>query len=281
MGTTDVRPSPLAGTWYSRDPEQLQDQVDTYLSQAQAPVLEGDVVGLVAPHAGYRYSGLTAGHAFRCVQGQAYDLVVVVSPFHDYIPKPILTSAHRAYETPLGTIPVDGDVLTELDAYLLEHDGSVLDRLERDSEHAVEIELPFLQRALMGEFKLLPIMIPGLYADAAFLVGRGLAHVLRGRSALLVASTDLSHYKAESKANELDGEMLKQIASLSPDDVWETQLAGKGYACGIMAVLAVMTAALELGVNNAQVVHYSTSGQTSGDYQRVVGYGAVVFLKQT
>ena len=132
MTPTDMRPSPIAGTWYSGHPDQLRKEVRGYIDQAEVPDLPGEVVAVMAPHAGYVYSGPTAGYAFRCVLGQSYDLAAVVSPYHQYQTYPFLTSAHEAYQTPLGAIPIDKDALQSLSDYLDEHTGEGLMALTRD-----------------------------------------------------------------------------------------------------------------------------------------------------
>ncbi len=114
----DVRPSPIAGRWYESNPARLARQVDQYLDAANIPPIPGEVIGLVAPHAGHRYSGLTAAHAFKTVQGNAYDLVVVISPYHDLFPGTLITTAHQAYATPLGEVPVNMEVLDDLETAL-------------------------------------------------------------------------------------------------------------------------------------------------------------------
>lgn len=279
MSRTDTRPSPIAGTWYSSNPEQLRTEINGYIDKAVLPEFQGEVVALVAPHAGYRYSGPTAGYAFRSVLGHSYDLVAIVSPYHQFSNNPLLTSRHRAYETPLGAVPIDQEALQALNDFLVKNESEIPVPISNDREHSLEIELPFLQCALERDFNLLPVMISGDDFSLAQALGKGLAEVLRSRNALLVASTDLSHFYPENVANDLDNEMLKHIATLSPEGMIDARRSGKGEACGLMAVVAVMAAAQELGANAAQLLHYSTSGQTSGDYQRVVGYGAVVFLK--
>ncbi|MDR3563231.1 MAG: AmmeMemoRadiSam system protein B [Negativicutes bacterium] len=280
----EIRPSPIAGTWYLGDPERLAKQIDGFIQAAKLPDLNGEVVGLVAPHAGHRYSGRTAGHAFRCVLGQQRDLVVIVSPLHGYFPEPLLTSAHQAYATPLGTVPVDREAVYELDQCLRQDAGARLTAVANDSEHSLEIELPFLQRALTGSFKLLPVMIHSQTPRLAGQLGRALAEVIRrkGRehSALLVASTDLSHFYPEIEANRLDAEMLKQIGLFSPQGVLEAEHSGRGFACGVMAVASVLYAARELGANSVEVLHHSTSADETGDHDSVVGYGAAVLLKR-
>ena len=277
---SEIRPSPIAGLWYSGDPNQLGREIDNYLSQAKAPELEGEVAAVIAPHAGYVYSGKTAGYAFRCVQGQQYDLVAVISPYHSYHPDPFLTSAHQAYATPLGSVQIDVQAVESLDQHLTQHTGPGLTAIANDREHSLEIELPFLQRSLAGKFQLLPVMLGTKTPQAIQEFGESLAHVLGSKSALLVASTDLSHFYPEPLAKEYDAEMLKQIESFSPEDVLKADREGTGFACGAAAVAAVLWAARELGANKVEVVHQSTSGETSGDRESVVGYGAAVVLKQ-
>ncbi|MGD8455726.1 MAG: AmmeMemoRadiSam system protein B [Anaerolineales bacterium] len=279
MANIDIRPSPIAGTWYSGHPDELREEVRGYINQAEVPELPGEVAAIMAPHAGYVYSGPTAGYAFRCVLGQSYDLVAVISPFHQFQRYPLLTSAHEAYETPLGVVPIDIEALESLSDYLGEATDMPLMSLSKDPEHSLEIELPFLQVALEGDFKLVPVMLSGVDLGTGKALGAGLAEILKGRKALLVASTDLSHFHAEEAAKRLDEEMLKQVAALSPEGMAAAMQCGKGEACGIMAVIAVMEAAKALGATRAEVLHHSTSGKSSGDYGRVVGYGAAVFLK--
>lgn len=275
---SEIRPSPIAGTWYSGDPAQLQAQVDQYLEDADLPDLQGQVVALVAPHAGHRYSGRTAGYAFSAVDGQTFDLVVIVSPMHAPYPATLLTSAHQAYSTPLGPVWIDQEALDALDE-TLSQDGLSLTPIANDQEHSLEIELPFLQRALRGEFRLLPIMVRSLSPLVARRLGTALAKVLIGKNALLVASTDLSHFYTEEMARVLDHEMLRRIRSFAPDRLFEAERTGKGFACGVAAVAAVLWAARELGANSVEILHHSTSADETGDRGSVVGYGAAVVLK--
>jgi AmmeMemoRadiSam system protein B len=279
MDTLKVRPSPIAGLWYPGHPNTLRQQVCDLMDKAELPKLEGELIALIAPHAGYRYSGSTAGYAFSCVRGLQPEVVAVVSPFHEYHPMPLLTTAYQAYETPLGVIPVSQEDMQALNDYLGEEIGEDLEFIVQEREHAVEIELPFLQCALASDFKLIPVMVSTNDEALVFKLGEGLAHILKGRKSLLVASTDLSHFYKLSAAKRLDMEMLKQIESFSPEGVLAAQCEGSGQACGVMAVVAVMVAAKRLGANTARLLHYSNSGEKSGDYESVVGYGAVALLK--
>ncbi len=277
---SELRPSPIAGRWYSDDADRLRQKVDQYINDARIAPLNGEVVALIAPHAGHRYSGRTAGHAYRAVKGLKRDLVAVVAPFHAYHPSLLLTSAHQAYATPLGPLWIDREAVAELNQRLQSRSGLKLTAIVYDEEHAVEIQLPFLQRSLVGDFRLLPVMARGQSLEIAKSLGSALADVLRSRSSLLISSTDLSHFYPEPVADKLDTEMLHQIASFSPEGVLEADCSGSGLACGAVSVAAVLVAARQMGANAVEVLDYSTSAAETGDYESVVGYGAAVILKR-
>lgn len=279
MTLTDVRPSPIAGTWYEGDPERLARAVDAYLDSARLPALDGEVVAVIAPHAGHRYSGPVAGYAFAPLRARTFDLVAVISPFHNLAHQPLLTTAHSAYATPLGQISTDKESLLELDSALQSELGFGLASVLRDREHSLEIELPFLQRALAGDFKLLPVMVRAQEPEVARGLGLALATVLKEKNALLVASTDLSHFYDQNAANAFDAEMLKRIESFQPEKIFEAERTGKGFACGHAAVAAVLWASRELGADKVQILHHATSGDVTGDFSQVVGYGAAAVLK--
>ncbi|MCC6501427.1 MAG: AmmeMemoRadiSam system protein B [Anaerolineales bacterium] len=277
----DVRPSPIAGTWYEGNEKTLARVVDKFLDEAQLPTLSGEALAIIAPHAGHRYSGAVAGYAFAAVRGLQPDLVAVISPFHNLSNYPLLTTAHDAYGTPLGNIEVDKAALAELSSHL----DIPITPVYADKEHSLEIELPFLQRALGGgdregrPYKLLPIMIRAQEVDVAKKLGHALANVLKDKNALLVASTDLSHFYDQTTANMLDAEMLKRFESFEPESIFEAEQTGKAFACGHAAVAAVLWASRELGASKVQILRHATSGDVTGDFSSVVGYGAGVILK--
>src|SRR6266545_3954356 len=261
MMALDVRPSPLAGRWYDDDPEVLARSVDGYLDFAQLPDLEGEVIAVIAPHAGHTYSGAVAGYAFAALRGRTPDLVAVVAPMHHPYSEHLLTTAHEAYSTPLGEVPVDKDALHELDAILNSEVGFGLSPVQNDPEHSLEIELPFLQRTLSSErseWKLLPIMVRVREASISERVGKALAHVLRGKNFILVASTDLSHFYNQQTALNYDRAMLNEIESFNPDGAFDLERMGKGFACGLGAFTAVMWAARELGADKVKVLRHAT-----------------------
>lgn len=279
MATLDVRPSPIAGQWYEGDPKTLAKEVDDYLDRAHLPELNGEVMAVIAPHAGHRYSGAVAGYAFAALRGHVPDLVAVISPMHQPYRQPLITTSHQAYATPLGAIQVDGDALTELDSALQAALGFGLARVPRDPEHSLEIELPFLQRALPSEWKLLPVMVRAHEERVSMALGQALAKTLRDKNFVLVASTDLSHFYDQQTALSLDHAMLHEIESFSPEGLFEVERAGKGFACGLAAVAAVMWAARGLGADTVKILKHATSGDVTDDYSSVVGYGAAAILK--
>jgi AmmeMemoRadiSam system protein B len=254
--------------------------MDRYLNEARLPELAGEVIAVIAPHAGHVYSGAVAGYAFAAVRGRAPDLVAVISPMHHPHYEPLLVTAHAAYATPLGNIPLDKEAVAALDAALRAENSFGLSPVARDREHSLEIELPFLQRALAGGFKLLPVMALAQEPEVSAALGKAMAQVLKGRNYLLVASTDLSHFYSQDEANAYDAEMLRQIEAFSPEGIFQAERGGTGFACGHAAVAAVLWAARALGADAVQVLRHATSGDVTGEYDRVVGYGAAVVLKR-
>jgi len=276
----DIRPSPIAGRWYPGDASQLADSVDGYINAAQLPEIEGQVVGIIVPHAGHVYSGPVAGYAFRAVQGMRPELVVVVSPMHQPYSQPFLTCAHQAYQTPLGAISIDQEAVSALNQELEAELGFGLTPVRNDHEHSLEIELPFLQRVIASEFRLLPLMVRDQTPIAVESLGRSLARVLSKRSVLLVASSDLSHFYDQLQAEQLDREMLSRVEAFDPPGVLQVEEEGKGFACGRNAIAAVLWAAKELGADSVKILKHATSGDVTGDYSGVVGYAAAIITRQ-
>jgi MEMO1 family protein len=276
---SDLRPPALAGKWYPAQPELLAEKVDQYMYEASLPQPDGEVIAVIAPHAGHKYSGPVAGYAFAALRGLKLELVAVVAPMHHPYPQRLITSAHQAYATPLGVVEIDQQALAELDDDLAASLGSGLSRVREDPEHSLEIELPFLQRVLPAGFRLLPVMMRDQSLNTASQLGRSLARVLRGRRALLVASTDLSHFYPQETAAVLDGEVLRCLSTFNPIGLYEAEDKNTGYACGKGALAAVLWAAHDLGARRVEVLRYATSGDITGMYDQVVGYAAAVCLR--
>ncbi|HSK65285.1 MAG TPA: AmmeMemoRadiSam system protein B [Anaerolineales bacterium] len=275
----DLRPSPIAGQWYEGDPDTLAQAVDQYIDDAQLPKLEGDVIGVIAPHAGHRYSGEVAGYAFSALRGLRPDLVVVVGAMHHPYTQPLLTTTHAGYFTPLGNIPVDKTALNDLDVLVTSELGFGFTPVANDPEHSLEIELPFLQRVFQHSWKLLPIMVRALDEKVSEGLGKTLATVLRDRNFVLVASTDLSHFFKQEAALAYDRAMLGEIEAFNPVGAFDLEHSRKGFACGLGAFTAVLWACKKLGADKVKVLRHATSANVTGDFSSVVGYGAAAILK--
>ncbi|MDP1716418.1 MAG: AmmeMemoRadiSam system protein B [Anaerolineales bacterium] len=275
MNALDLRPSAIAGTWYEGLPKPLAAHVDGYLADAKLPQLSGQVIGIIAPHAGHKYSGKVAAHAFAALRGLSPELVVILSPFHNYSTHALITTSHQAYATPLGNIEVDQPALAELQKKL----DIPIAPIPNDKEHALEIELPFLQRVLKNDFKLLPLMLRAQEEELAKKLGAALAHTLKKKNAVIVASTDLSHFYDQQTAHIFDHEMLKCFESFNPETIFEAEDTGRAFACGRAAVASTLWASQQLGADKVQILKYATSGDITKDYSSVVGYGAAAILK--
>jgi hypothetical protein len=184
-----------------------------------------------------------------------------------------------AYQTPLGAVWIDRQAIEALSSYLQTELGYGLSAVRNDQEHSVEIELPFLQRVLTEPFRLIPVMVRDQSLTVARALGQALAKVLAGKKAVMVASTDLSHFYTQKQADALDAEMLRQVEAFDPAGVIQVEEEGKGFACGRSALAAVLWAAKDLGADTARVLHHATSGDITGDYSEVVGYAAAVITR--
>ncbi|MFP4321459.1 MAG: AmmeMemoRadiSam system protein B [Anaerolineales bacterium] len=269
----DVRPAHLAGRWYPDNRTQLRQTIDDYLAVDTPPPRAQALHGLLVPHAGMRYSGPVAGRAFAYLKAfaSAYDTVVVIGPSHYPYNAPLITTAHTHYQTPLGTVPVARGVVAALDKSL--ETLPVRD----DPEHAIEIELPFLQ-VLLANFELVPIAMLDQSEAMCAKLARILNGALQGRQTLFVASSDLSHFYNQATAHKLDQYVLDALQAYDPVGVLNAKHDARGLACGRGAIATMM---LMLAANAHQPhVHldaYATSGAVSGDYERVVGYAAATF----
>lgn len=275
----DVRPSPIAGTWYPGNAQQLIHSIDQQLATASPPAPDGQVIGVIVPHAGHRYSGEVAAHAFQILAGLEPETVVIISPLHTPFRGDVFSTGHSAYATPLGEVQVNHDLLDKFETAI---SGDILfERIRHDQEHSLEIELPFLQRVIPKPFMLLPLMILNQTSHVAKRVGNALGEILRGENAILVASSDLSHFYPAVKAEGFDRTVLDRIEAFDPEGVISAEEEGVGFACGRGAIAAALWAGKSIGADRAKILSYAHSGAVTGDMQSVVGYGAAVMFRST
>lgn len=275
-----VRQPAVAGQFYPAQPDELRRTVDEYLAQAAVPALPGKLVALIAPHAGYIYSGQVAAYSYALLKGRKFERVVVIAPSHFEAFPFVSVYDGDAYATPLGNIAVDKEFAAKLaklsPRIQLSSRGHT--PTQQQGEHSLEVQLPFLQRAL-GEFKLVPIVMGEQSYETERALGVALAKMLKGTDTLIVASSDLSHYHPYDEATTIDEKTLKAIArwdylSLSQNfesRIWE--------ACGGGPIVAAMIAAERLGANQGRILKYANTGDVTGDRSRVVGYGAVALIQ--
>ncbi len=282
MKTTDLRPSPIAGSWYPGNPQQLRKEVQAFLDAAPLTNNLGQLIGLVVPHAGYIYSGATAAHAFKLVSNQVYDQVLILAPSHHHASYPILSSGHLAYQTPLGTVPVAQAALEEIARNLSDQEVD-FGFIRNDQEHALEIELPFLQVVLPQGFELIPLMQVSQRRNVVDALSASILAYLNQagstKHTLLVASTDLSHFHHLNQAKELDKRFLGALEAMNTDQLYQLSQTGQAEACGLGPVATILQVCQALGANHCQLLDYRTSADSSHDVHSVVGYAAAAITK--
>ncbi len=275
-----LRPAGAAGSFYPADPKALTAMMDSLLAQAEPPVIHGSIMAVIAPHAGYPYSGPVAAYTYAALQGRHYARVVVIAPSHfeafDF------TSVYDGdgYVTPLGAVRVDkafAQKVVSLDRSIrLSGRGHLPTR--QGTEHALEVQLPWLQHVL-GDFALVPIIMGDQSYESSRALGVALAKLIHDGDTLIVASSDLSHYHPYNDAVKLDHKTLHALEEWDYFSMSQNFQAGVWEACGGAPIVAAMIAAERMGANEARLLHYANSGDTSGDRSRVVGYGAAALVK--
>ena len=274
-----IRESVIAGTWYPGDPGTLKKALQGYLdavpeTEDKTPFAEPPTA-LIVPHAGYRYSGQVAAHAYKRLRNASFDTVFIIAPSHRVRFSGVSVYDGAGYRTPLGVVPID----RETTAALMQSDDRIRYVPEAHArEHSLEIQLPFLQ-AVLGDFELVPLLMGDQSLSTCRWLSEKAASAARRKSALIVASTDLSHYHSYEAAKKLDKVVLDRVAAFDPEGLNRRLASGDCEACGGGPMVAAMLAARHLGADAARVLHYANSGDVAGDKSRVVGYMAAAFWK--
>ena len=276
--SSEIRPPAVAGQFYPADPQKLKLAVQQYLQDSIEIPMEKPLA-LIVPHAAYIYSGQICADAFRQVMGRPYDVVVILGVNHTTGSfSGISLGDYGSFRTPLGVSTVDEEVASAL---LAECKDCNRNREVHTREHSIEVQLPFVQ-TLLPNARIVPAIIHPPDSGMCLRFGEALAKVLRGRRALIVISSDLSHYPTNKNAEKADALTLKTIAGLDPSRVGSLMRILdvpnlETRACGEAAILAGMAAAKALGATRAVIAGYANSGDVLiGDAARTVGYGAVI-----
>jgi AmmeMemoRadiSam system protein B len=269
-----VRKSAVAGFWYPGDPLMLAREVSDHLRAAGEVTAPGRLVALISPHAGLRYSGPVAAHGLSLLRGRRSATVVMVGPAHRAVFDGVAVFASGAFETPLGRVPVAEDLAQAL----LASDPRLFDdpRPHRD-EHSLEMQLPFLQH-LVPELRIVPLLMGSQTRSEVSALAGALSRVLPGKGALLLASSDLSHYHPAEVANRLDALVVKDVEAFDPEALMDRIERNHEHACGGGPMVAVMKAARALGADRGTVLRYGDSGDVGEkEKSRVVGYLSAAF----
>ncbi|APF17513.1 AmmeMemoRadiSam system protein B [Caldithrix abyssi] len=273
MQNSIIRKPAVAGMFYSGNRSTLEREVAVFLENSNQEKNVRHIYGVVAPHAGYMYSGGVAARAYRQVMDFEYEVVVVIAPSHHVYFETVSIYDGDFYETPMGLIPVDKNLcrqLADFDQRLtlssIGHEGE---------EHALEVQLPFLQH-IFEEFKLVPIVMGDQSMKNIQALANALAAVLDNKKTLIVASSDLSHYHSYEEAVRLDSVVISHINNFKEDNLYEDLQSGLCEMCGGGPVIAMMKACRKSGADKAKVVLYRNSGDVTGERAPVVGYLAAI-----
>ncbi len=259
----------VAGQFYPASASQLRAMIEQMVDEEAE---KQDVIGLVCPHAGYVYSGLVAGAVISRIKFK--DTFIILGPNHTGRGKPLSITAKGKWQTPLGDVEVDSELaghLLSLTHHLQEDDAAHI------FEHSIEVQLPFLQY-FQPDIKIVPITLSFASIDAYKEIGREIARAIgdTGREAVIMASSDMTHYEPHDIAARKDRQAIDAILHLDEDELFRRVEEHNISMCGVAPVASLIVAARELGATSAELVRYQTSGDTSGDYSAVVGYAGII-----
>jgi AmmeMemoRadiSam system protein B len=265
-----MRDPAWAGKFYYRDKTGLNKELDSCfrgISQETLPML-----GAVVPHAGYMYSGAVAAEVYaRLPRRETY---VIMGPNHSD-PRNLMAAMSRdTWKTPLGTVEVDQDLARALAGSIID-----TDEMAHAEEHSIEVQLPFLQKRF-SQFKILPISLGGFQdQETALDVGRTVAKAILDlkKDCTILASSDFTHYRPHDQARKVDAKFIESILNMDVPEFYGRLSEYDATVCGYGPIAAAMTASRLLGATNGKLLRYATSGDVSGDYSQVVGYGAIAF----
>ncbi len=267
-----MRKPVVAGSFYEADPALLARDVSGLMERKKEKI---DAAGVISPHAGYAYSGCVAGETLSSIEPK--NTYIILGPNHTGRGKPFGIDRKRTWKTPLGNIEIDD----ELSGAILKGSSYIeADRACHDDEHSIEVQLPFLQ-SMKKKFTFVPVVIAAADAKTYRGIGSELAKSVKAskKDVTIIASSDMTHYEPRESAEKKDMLAIKKILSLDIDGFLETIEEYGISMCGFAPAAVMMQASIELGAKKTKLISYKTSGDTSGDYSRVVGYAGVVIYR--
>lgn len=264
-----IRKPAVAGQFYSLDPSALTREVTGYFEEVQE---RKRTKGVVSPHAGLMYSGAVAGAVFSRVEPP--ESFVILSPNHTGLGRAVSLMTRGSWQVPTGKLEIDADLADRLrkECALVDDDSRAHER-----EHSIEVQLPFVLH-LSPTSKIVPVTMMTDSIDTCRIVGESIADVVSstGYPVTIVASSDMTHYETDSVARARDRKAIEMVLSLDPEGLYRTVRKEGISMCGYIPVTTMLFAVLRLGASEAELVRYMTSGDVSGDYDRVVGYAGII-----
>ncbi|HUI39431.1 MAG TPA: MEMO1 family protein [Methanothrix sp.] len=268
-----MRNPAVAGQFYPASAAELMHQLDEMLHSAAAEEVEA--LGAVVPHAGYVYSGAVAAEVYSCLPKR--DTYVILGPNHHGLGAAVALS-RDSWRTPLGTVETDIELADALAGSIIDHD-----ELAHRHEHSIEVQIPFLQARFQG-FRVLPIAMGLQDEETAVEVGEEVAKAALKlkRSCTVIASSDFTHYERQEVARKVDSQLIEAILNMDVPELYARVYNYNATACGYGPIAAAMTAAAALAAAtgkaaSGKLLRYATSGDVTGSFSQVVGYGAIVF----
>jgi len=277
-----IRQPAVAGTFYPADPAILTQMVDVFLAKAPSRKSDASLIALISPHAGYVYSGHVASYAYKQLEGKSINRVVVISPSHIEAFQGVSVYPGDAYATPLGNVEIDKPFVKKLadDCSVCRVDDiGHKPNINGRGEHALEVQLPFLQRVL-GKFKLVALVMGEQSYQTCRSLGNALAELITDDHTIIVASSDLSHFHPYDEAVALDSKVINAIQEWDYFNLSRNFASRQWEACGGGPIIATMIAAEKLGAKRAELLKYANSGDVpQGSRSQVVGYSAFAFFR--
>lgn len=278
-----VRRPAYAGTFYEGTTQSLKAQIEQCFTNELGPrtipkVREGQLkntVGLICPHAGYMYSGPVAAHGYYHLASDGKpDLVVIFGPNHTGSGSGLAVMRDGAWQTPLGEVEIDSETA---DNIMRESRLIDVDDVAHQREHSIEVQLPFLQYLYGSSFRFVPICFLMQDLESCREIGVAVAKAARGKNALVIASTDMTHYEPQKTAERKDQKVIDAALKLDEKMLYSTVEGLQVSMCGYGPAVAAITAVKELGARKGRLLCYKTSGDVTGDQSTVVGYASMIF----
>jgi len=275
-----IRKPVVAGQFYPGRKDDLKNMIKTCIEHKYGPGSQPikssqKVFGIICPHAGYVYSGPTACHSYKSISSQNPELAIVIGPNHFGVGKDAATMVDAQWETPLGMVQVDSESAKEIaeKSKFIE-----IDEYSHSQDHSLEVQIPMLQSILSNEFQILPIILRAQDIETARDVGNAVYEIAKKKNAIIVASSDFTHYEENSFAHLQDKALIEPILEMNIERFYQVLIEKRVTACGYGAMASAMIACKNLGATKGELLSYATSGDVSGDTESVVGYGAIKFV---